>query len=446
MRTFSSFYPAAAGGLVLLALAFCAALSLSRGGGTAVGVLLVLTAALACLLVRRSGWDWTRLGPVLPAVGLALLLRALLLDYVTDDYEIFLSQWVAVFRESGGFAAIRQPVGNYNVPYLYFLAAISYLPLPDLYLIKLFSILFDVALAWGGLRLTRHFTGGESLRPLVCFCALLLLPTVILNGACWGQCDAIYGAFVLHALACALEGRGAPSSALLGLAFSFKLQTVFILPLWAVFWMAGRVRFRDLLCFPGAYAATCLPALLLGKPLGDILGVYVGQTQNGAGALNYNCASLFSLLPYGTQVDEALGARVGILAAFALVLALLAAAFFRRRRLDDMALLLLGGVLTIGVPFLLPYMHDRYYYLADVLTLTLACIAPRRLPAAALVELSSLSAYFTYFRMRYTLPIYLGGHVFTMLGESLMVLVSLAWVLPGVGKDGEKNEKSLKSG
>ena len=42
----------------------------------------------------------------------------------------------------GGFAAVKLPIGNYNAPYLYFLAAISYLPIPDLYLIKLFSILF----------------------------------------------------------------------------------------------------------------------------------------------------------------------------------------------------------------------------------------------------------------------------------------------------------------
>ena len=102
-------------------------------------------------------------------------------------------------------------IGNYNAPYLYFLAAISYLPIPDLYLIKLFSILFDVVLAWGGFRLVRHFAPERPNRPLLCFCLLLLLPTVILNGAFWGQCDALYGALTLHALACALERRNRSS-------------------------------------------------------------------------------------------------------------------------------------------------------------------------------------------------------------------------------------------
>ena len=452
---------AGAVGLALLFFALFPISELSRGGPgakAAVFVLLTALAVLALWLLHRSCCSLDRLCTLLLPIGLAFFLRAILLDYAADDYEIFLSQWVATFRDNGGFAAIKLPIGNYNVPYLYFLAAISYLPVPDLYLIKLFSILFDVLLAWGGLRLVRHFTGKDSIRPLVCFCVLLLLPTVVLNGSLWGQCDALYGALTLHALADGLGGRPKASAALLGVAFSFKLQTVFILPLWAVLWIARRTRFRDLLCFPLAYAVTCIPALLLGKPLGDILGVYVGQTQEGAGALNYNCASIFSMVPYGTQIDEAFGARLGILAAFALVLLLLVLAFLFRDRLDDGALLLFGITLTLGVPFFLPYMHDRYYFLADVLTLVWACTRPTGLPPAVLVQLSSLSAYLTYLRMKYTLILTLGGQMFTMLLESLMVLAGLIFTaillirhlyvsspcLPqGLG---EKNKKSRKSG
>ena len=96
-----------------------------------------------------------------------------------------ISVWAAFFRDNGGFAAIAQPIGNYNAPYLYFLAAISYLPVPDLYCIKLFSILFDVLLAWGGGRLARCLTGEGDARPYLAFFLLLLLPTPILNGAYW---------------------------------------------------------------------------------------------------------------------------------------------------------------------------------------------------------------------------------------------------------------------
>ena len=387
----------AAAGLALLGLSLFPAGSLALGGAPAhlaVFLLLLALAALALRLLRREGLDRPRLLDALLPIGLAFFLRALLLDYQSADYQMFLSQWAAAFRDGGGFAAVKLPIGNYNAPYLYFLAAISYLPIPDLYLIKLFSILFDVVLAWGGFRLVRHFAPERPNRPLLCFCLLLLLPTVILNGAFWGQCDALYGALTLHALACALEGRNRSSLLLLGIAFSFKLQTVFVLPLWGGLWLLRRVRFRELLWFPAAYAATCVPALLLGKPLGDILGVYFGQAAEYSGYLNLNAPNMYALIPHGAEVNTAIAAR-----------------------------------LAIGVPFLLPHMHERYFFLADVLALAWTCAFPRSAPCALLVELASLGAYVVVLRGKFTLAVSLDGRLFPMLCEALLMLAGLAFAV-----------------
>ena len=80
-------------------------------------------------------------------VAAAFVLRGLCFSHVTLDYVNFLSQWVEYFRANGGFAALGEPIGNYNVPYMYFLAAFSYLGINDLYLIKLLSVFFDIVLA-----------------------------------------------------------------------------------------------------------------------------------------------------------------------------------------------------------------------------------------------------------------------------------------------------------
>ena len=424
----STALPWAGAGLFLLGLGLLPAGALSLGGPaahTAVYLLLLALAGLALWLLRRLGLGREQMLAALLPIGLAVFLRALLLDYQSADYQMFLSQWAATFRDSGGFAAVKLPIGNYNAPYLYFLAAISYLPLPDLYLIKLFSVLFDVVLAWGGFRLVGQLCPGDRDRPLLCFCVLLLLPTAVANGAFWGQCDALYGALVVHALACALEKRPCASLALLGVAFSFKLQTVFVLPLWGALVLLGWAPLRALLCFPAAYAATCVPALLLGKPLGDILGVYFGQAAEYAGYLNLNAPNLYAFLPHGAQVDTAALSRLGIAAALVLALAVAALLWLRRRQADGQALLLAAVLLAVGVPFLLPHMHERYFFLADVLSAALACALPALAPIALLVQLSSFGAYLVVLREAYTCIVPLGGKLYPMLCEGSLMLGAL---------------------
>lgn len=363
------------------------------------------------------------------AMVLALAVRLPLMAHTTRDYIDFLSQWAEFFRTHGGFAGIRHAVGDYNVPYLYFMAAISYLPAPDLYLIKLFSIFFDLLLALTGLRLAHRVFPQGQYAPAAAFCLLLLLPTVVLNGACWGQCDSVYGALVLLALVNALEGKGARSVVWLGVAFSFKLQAIFLVPLWCVLWYSGRVKFKELFLFPVSYLATILPALLLGKPLRDILGVYFNQMGLYNDRLTLNAPSLYALIPYDMEVDAALWSKVGVLAAFVFVLALLAWLFFFRKRLTDGQLLTAALILAVGVPLLLPHMHDRYFFLADALSVVWATGAHRRTPVPVCVQVASLGSYHAYLVLRYAFPMAWGAW---LLVAALAILVtSLALSLKG---------------
>lgn len=389
--------------------------------------LLALTLLVHADLSRR-----TLLCCLLP-LGAAVLIRVVSLEYATGDYNDFLAPWTQFFRENGGFFAIREEVGNYNVPYLYFLAAFSYLRVPDLYLIKVLSIVFDVLLAYAGLRLARRAFPESESAPALAFSCLLLLPTVLLNGALWGQCDSLYTALVLLALADGLEGHPARSVVLLGVAFSFKLQAVFLLPLWCVLWYSRRVKFRHLCLFPIAYLATALPALLLGKPLADILGVYLSQTGQYSAYLTLNAPSLYALIPYGTQVDVALWSRVGILAAFALVAGLLLWLFFYRRRLTDGHILTAALALAIGVPLLLPHMHERYFMLAETLAVIWCVGAPRRVPVAAAVQLAALGGYAAYLLLRYVFPMAWGALLLAAALLFVLILLGLS-----LGRGGKK--------
>ncbi len=399
--------------------------------GFAVYLLLALQAVLALALLWRSGCLKSR-GAWIVSVLLVLLAfaaRAYVFDYETLDYQNFLTKWVDFFRTHGHFRALRHSVGNYNIPYLYFLAFFSLLPIRDLYLIKLLSTLFDVLLAWGAMMLLGRFTKKAGVL-IVCFFTVLCLPTVFLNSAVWAQCDSSYTALLVIALYLALDDRPVPSMICAALAFGFKLQAVFVLPVFAVLWMAGKFKWRHFLIFPAAYVALVLPAVLLGRPFWDTVTLYFSQTGSIGDALNYNSSSIFAI--FWRVADTVKASKVAIVAAFIYMLAVLIVCYVNRKRLNDRAILGAAVLFAVGIPFLLPHMHDRYFFCADILTLVLAFVSWPCSPAAVLTQFASLLGYHAYLKMRFLLPMRYGAAalIVTIMVGGLFLLTALDGAKP----------------
>lgn len=85
--------------------------------------------------------------PILWITLAACMVRVPFLWLKSGDYIDYLHPWFEQIKQNGGLNAIGMPVGNYMVSYIYLLALLTYLPLPDLFSIKLVSILGDVVLA-----------------------------------------------------------------------------------------------------------------------------------------------------------------------------------------------------------------------------------------------------------------------------------------------------------
>ena len=49
------------------------------------------------------------------------------------------------------------------------------------------------------------------------------------------------------------------------------------------------------------------------------------------------------------------------------------------------------------MPYLLPKMHERYFFVADIMTLTLAFVDPRLWVTVPLFQVGSLLSYLPYF-------------------------------------------------
>ena len=384
----------------------------SFSGGSVLDItvylLLIAEAVLALALLHLSGVLKKPWHVMLSAglVALAFILRGVCLDYETLDYQDFLAAWVNFFRQNGGLSALKESVGNYNVPYLTFLALFSQSAVKDLYLIKLLSIFFDVILAWGVMRIAGHFVRSAE-RQLLAFFLVLFWPTVILNGALWGQCDSIYVAFAVLSIAMALEDRPWLCVTAMGACFAFKLQAVFFIPSLLLFLMRGKIQWKHLLAFPVINVILVLPAVIAGRGMWDALTVGLQETGSIGDGLNYNSPSVFAFFRNVSNPSEA--GQFGILAA-ALVIAMVAVVFFwKRKTASDLALLMGTVLLAVAIPFFLPHMHDRYFYGADMFSLALGCAALPLIPLALLCEFASGLGYHAYLKMRYLLLMHWGS-------------------------------------
>ncbi len=371
---------------------------------------LIIIAAIGLLILHGEGIANTPKKICICAglLALAMLLRGLAFDFRSGDYNTFLSKWVEFFRLGGGFSALSTSIGNYNLPYLYFLAAFSYIEVPDLYLIKLLSVFFDVILAWGVARLVYIFTNRRSV-VLAAFFVPLFLPSVYLNGALWGQCDSIYAAFAVWSIVFALSDRPILSVVSVALSFAFKLQAVFIMPVFLIFIFARKMKWYHLIAFPITYLVTTIPALIAGRPFIDTILLYFDQAETVGSSLNYNSPSVFAFIPWNAEVNAEALTKVGIAVAFAFLFLLFLHCWLRRDSLDNRTLLICSVLIAVAVPYFLPHMHERYFFIADVLSVALAFVIPKLSFTPALVSFASLLGYHAYLKMRFLLPMSYGA-------------------------------------
>ncbi|KUN84594.1 glycosyltransferase 87 family protein [Streptomyces griseoruber] len=339
-------------------------------------------------------------------VATALAARVFLLPYQSGDFITFLDPWYRHLESHGGFAALADPgFSDYNVPYLYLLAGLTYLPVSALAGIKWISILSDLALAYCAFRIVARLRPASAWAAYGAAAAVLLLPTVVTNSGWWGQCDSVYTVFLLGGIHQLLSRRPWWACAFFGIALAVKFQAVFLFPFLLVMVVLGRVPWRSLLAIPGAYLALDVPALLLGADPWRLLTVYARQTGTYQ-LLSLHAPSVYEFV--SVPGDTGPVRTAGVLVAGVVVTALVGLTAWTLRSgrsgapdpapatpgLTDTRIVLLAACSSVLVPFLLPSMHERYFYLADVLTVVAAFVLPRQLwYVPVLVQLASFGSY-----------------------------------------------------
>lgn len=330
---------------------------------------------------------------------ISILLRLQGLNYQSDDFRRYLNSWWIVISQQG-IEGLAQQVGNYNIPYQIIIFILTRFHLDAVIAYKIISLVFDYVLAFSAALLVAQFRKEKffGFSSVVTYSMVLCSLTVIFNSAFWGQCDGIYTAFILLSIYFINKEKNIPAFIMLGLAFAFKLQMIFIVPLFLYYYATTRkCSILHFLLIPLTDIVLCLPALFCGRPFLDIFKIYLGQTDEGK-QLQMNFPNIYAFFSDGTKRSPYdLMRDFTIFFAIAVLLGGLVLLLYKKPDLTNRENFLLTGIWSVFTcNMFLSSMHERYSYLLDVLLIVYVIAVRKHYIVAILCNFISLRGYGYY--------------------------------------------------
>ncbi|WIW43855.1 hypothetical protein ML401_20255 [Bradyrhizobium sp. 62B] len=323
------------------------------------------------------------------SVGLAL--RYFNREHATSDAFQFLIPWY-IFARDHGSDALAEAFTNYTPFYSYLLliaARFDWLGQP-LSLVKMISAIFEfgcaITVAWMVWRTTKL-----PLRACLAFSAVWLAPTVIFNGAMWGQADSIWTFFALISVAMFMWDRNGILS--FAVAFAVKAQGAFLGPFVLGMILRRRIHIAWLAAVPVVYIIFAIPVLVAGRSLASVLWVYMDQ----ANTFHRLFISAANIWIFAADTPYIIGVAIGLVLAAASGLAL-SIFIASSKRSGPEFILLVACVSLMLMPYLLPKMHERYFYAFELASIALSCINLRYLPFAVIAQVDGVLSYLAYDR------------------------------------------------
>ena len=298
-------------------------------------------------------------------VIISLIIRMSGMNYESSDYNQFLKPWFYQIKSEGGFSSLKHAVGDYNVPYMFILTVLTYLPVKPLVSIKFVSVIFDYGCALATTAIVFHLLGKvkSAIFPsLVAFGIVLFLPTVLLNSAFWCQSDSIYTVFVLLCILYLIKENYILAFVFFSIALTFKLQAVFIVSI--------------------------SPALIAGRPFIDTIKIYGNQVGEYP-SLFVNYCGFYALFK-GEYNDFMI---FSILLTVAILGIMTFAIIYKKYDVSKSNIISLGIWIIYICIFFLPSMHERYGFIIDILSVIYFAVKSKKIYIPIVINLTSLISY-----------------------------------------------------
>ncbi len=346
---------------------------------------------------------------------LILFLRHRLLASSNGDL-LLIQSWYKFLAQNGIQGLANSTFANYPPAYLYLLwfSTLFSKWISPTIAIKLIPTAFDTLSALMVFKIAR--TKFEDGKPLLFAFIFLLLPTVMVNSTGWGQIDSTYTSLLLVCFYLILTKKPFWALTAFGVALSFKAQAVFLLPFLGIMLLRKQVRWFDFFIVPTIYAAFALPAVILGRSWKSVMVLYAGQVGQFED-LARNAPNLYVFIPneyYHPVLEIGLGL-------FATSMIVWAWANWKAGHAVTTRQLALTALASAALaPFLLPKIHDRYFYPADVFSFMAATLMPELWFVPILFQISSGIAYSVFVLGIHRAIVFIGALINTALIISII--------------------------
>lgn len=294
--------------------------------------------------------------------AIALVIRLSFLDFESDDYKYFLSHWYQEVENQGGFASFKTQIGDYTPAYRYIIIFLTLFNKNPLHMYKAVSIIFDFVLAGFVGLLIKHITK-NNLLTLLAYATILFLPNVFFNSAIWAQCDVIFTTFIIISLYFILKDKSHLAMAFYAVSLSFKLQAIFFLPVIVVLIFKKKINLFSIITFMLTYMLIPIPAVIAGANYFDaLIGIYINQAGEYS-QLVLNAPNIYAIFKNTPQELSKMFTwmSLGFVGIICVVL------YKYELEYDDRTIILIAYIFSLIIPFILPHMHERYFYLSDIL-------------------------------------------------------------------------------
>ena len=342
--------------------------------------------------------------------AISLAARYSVVLHPTRDVVAFVFKWMHNIKEVG-FANFYTVESDYSPLFLFIVGIFAYLPTGEavtvsgmtyfanwMVYLKSLYFLVEIAIAIGLYLIVKNVTENKKYAWLA-YILYLCLPVQFFNSAVWGNADVMYFVCFVYILYSILKGKDGLAFFLTGVCFGIKLQVVFILPFLLYLLISGKLKLYKAVFLPIGLFCTFLPAYICGASFTEPFMFFKRQV-NGYSKLTLGCANIWHLINVKDSALETFTSGATVLGL--LLIGLFTAIVFERKiEFNKQNALCIGIFLMALVPMFLPHMHERYFYLLDVLIVVYCLITKKHYYLILLMQLSSGIAYHNYLAGRH---------------------------------------------